>query len=229
MFTSLLWLGISFTYADTPLDIHQWWLPNQEERQAGMKSYLKAHYGANPPAQLYPQMVVIHWTGVETAKSTWYTFASATLSGRQSLQASGTVNVSAHFLVEQDGTIHQLLPENAFARHCIGFNHLAIGIENVGGKDTLSSAQVEANARLIAELQGRYPIELVIGHHESGYYENHPFFVEQQAGYRSIKADPGADFIEAVRVTLVEQQSYAIQHEFMEEKEPHSPEHGPNK
>lgn len=227
MLISLLCLGTPFAHADNALEIDHWWLPNQEERQAGMESYLTTHYGANPPTELYPQMVVIHWTGVETAKSTWYTFASATLSGRQSLQSNGTVNVSAHFLVEQDGTIHQLLPENAFARHCIGFNHLAIGIENVGGRDTLTSEQVEANARLITDLQGRYPIELVIGHYESGQYESHPFFVEQQTEYRSIKADPGADFIEAIRIALVEKQSY--EHVITEEKESHLPEYDPNK
>ena len=113
----------------------------------------------------------------------------------------GSVNVSSHFLVDRDGTVHRLLPEDAFARHCIGFNHISIGVENVGGTKgtTLTEAQVDANVRLIRELRSRYPIDLVIGHHESLDLEAHPYFVELDSTYRSIKQDP-SDFMEAVRL-----------------------------
>ena len=189
---------------EVTVSIEEWWLPNQEERQRGMERYFQVHYDKAPPKELTPQMVVVHWTGGSTAKSTWHTFASAKLSGRRDIQSSGSVNVSAHYLVEQDGTIHQLLPNTAFARHCIGFNHVAIGIENVGGntKHPLTTGQVQANALLIQYLMMDYSIELVIGHYESKDYEEHALFKEKDPNYRSVKVDPGEDFMEALRVEL---------------------------
>ena len=43
------------------------------------------------------------------------------------------------------------MPENYMARHVIGLNHSSIGIENVGGNDTLplTDMQVEANINLL--------------------------------------------------------------------------------
>ena len=41
----------------------------------------------------------------------------------------GTLNVGAQFLVGRDGAIWQLMPETALARHAIGLNWCAIGIE----------------------------------------------------------------------------------------------------
>ncbi len=194
----------SSALADTPI-VNEWLLPNNIERQTGMHEYLLAHYGENVPTKLEPKAIVLHWTGVSTAKSTWYTFAGATLSGRASLSNGGQVNVSTHFLIDRDGTIFQLLPENSYARHCIGFNHTAIGIENVGGTAShpLTTAQVEANAWLIQDLSSRYPIELVIGHNEAQDYESHLLFRELDQTYRSVKNDPGEDFMEAVRTSLV--------------------------
>lgn len=205
-----LWLQQSQAEQTDSLVIHEWYLPNQTEREQGMEVYFATHYGSDVPKFLSPKMVVLHWTGVPSAESTWNTFASDTLGGRRDIRGAGSVNVSAHFLVDRDGTIHRLLPEDAFARHCIGFNHISIGVENVGGTkgQPLTKAQVDANVRLIQDLQTRYPIDLVIGHHESIDFEEHPYFVERDPNYRSIKLDPGTDFMEAVRVGLtLEQES----------------------
>ena len=205
-----MWFLIQFGQADSaePFVVHEWRLPNQIAREQGMEAYFATHYGPNAPKFLTPKMVVLHWTGVPSTHSTWNTFASATLGGRRDIRGAGSVNVSAHFLVDQDGAIYRLLPEDAFARHCIGFNHISIGVENVGGTkgQPLTEAQVDANVRLIQDLQTRYSIDLVIGHHESGDFEGHPYFVEQDPSYRSIKQDPGTDFMEAVRIELVLQQ-----------------------
>jgi len=205
-----MWMWIQFGRADSaePVAIHEWRLPNQIERAEGMEVYFAKHYGPDAPKSLTPKMVVLHWTGVPSTSSTWNTFASATLAGRRDIQGAGSVNVSAHFLVDTDGTIHRLLPEDAFARHCIGFNHISIGVENVGGTkgQPLTADQVDANVRLIQDLQTRYSIDLVIGHHESIDFEGHPYFVERDPSYRSIKQDPGTDFMEAVRIELTLQQ-----------------------
>ena len=76
--------------------------------------------------------------------------------------------MSSHFLVDRDGTIYRLQPETRLARHCIGLNHIAIGIENVGDehKHPLTDAQVDADAALVRDLAARFPITHLLGHYE---------------------------------------------------------------
>ena len=203
------WIVCCMAFADeaSRVDdfVHPWFLNELEERQDGMQRYLSAHYGPNPPKKLEPKMVVVHWTGSGSAKSTWNTFSSATLRGRRDIKGAGDVNVSAHYLVDRDGTIFQLLPEDHFARHCIGVNHVSIGIENVGGTSThpLTEAQVLANARLIEVLKTRHEIDVLIGHYEILHFESHPYFHELDSNYRSIKVDPGEEFMKRLRAEIV--------------------------
>src|SRR5580693_7225904 len=66
-------------------------------------------------------------------EATWTYFSHTRIeAARPELQREGELNVSAHFLVDRDGTIYRLMPETWMARHCIGLNRVAIGIENVG-------------------------------------------------------------------------------------------------
>ena len=200
----IVFLSIFFAFAEPQLLVQQWMLPNQEVRQQGMQKYLVQHYGAQPPKVLEAKMVVVHWTGGETAKSAWNTFASSALGGRSDIKSGGDVNVSAHYLVDRDGTIFQLLPEDHFARHCIGVNHISIGIENVGGTSStpLTTQQLDSNVALIKDLKQRHQIDVVIGHHEIKDFEEHPYFVETNPKYRSVKVDPGESFMDELRSRL---------------------------
>ena len=128
-----------------------------------------------------------------------------TLRGRKDIRSAGDVNVGAHFLVDRDGTVHQLLPEDHFARHCIGVNHISIGIENVGGTDEypLTDEQLQANVLLIQDLRTRHEIDVVLGHYEIRHFESHPYFRELNANYRSIKVDPGESFMQQLREQMV--------------------------
>ena len=47
-----------------------------------------------------------------------------------------------------------------------------------------------------------HSIQLVIGHYESKDFEDHALFRETDPNYRSIKGDPGEDFMEALRIEL---------------------------
>lgn len=204
--TLLVWTAMAeVPLQDETVAINPWYLRDLELRQKGMHQYFLTHFGPNPPLTLEPKMVVIHWTAVPSAQSTWNTFASATLGGRKDIRAAGDVNVGAHFLVDRDGTIHQLLPENHFARHCIGVNHIAIGIENVGGTPEfpLTEEQLNANVMLIRDLQTRHEIDVVVGHYEIRHFESHPYFQELNPKYRSIKSDPGEMFMQQLRVKMV--------------------------
>jgi len=154
---------------------------------------------------IQPKMIILHWTGIPSFLSTWNYFnRSHAEDAREQLAAAGEVNVSAQFLVDRDGTVYRLMPENWMARHCIGLNHVAIGVENVGDgeKFPLTDAQAKADAALVRYLARKYPITHLIGHQEYRRMEGHPYFLELDPKYRNTKPDPGAEFMRKVR-TLV--------------------------
>ena len=177
-----------------------------EERKSLSLEYLEKRYGMiQSEANITPKMVVVHWTAIPTLEKSFEAFNPAQLPNyRPEIATASALNVGVQFLVDRDGSIYQLLPETAFARHVIGLNHCAIGIENVGdGKEhPLTEAQLAANTWLIKRLLQRHPIEYVIGHHEYTAFEGHPLWKEVDAGYRTQKEDPGADFMNRLREAL---------------------------
>lgn len=179
-----------------------------DERRALTLDYRRRHEGGDPQdVTIEPRMVVLHHTGGSSVDAAWRYFDRTKIeSGRETLAKAGALNVSAQFVVDRDGTILRLMPENWFARHCVGLNHLAIGVENVGdGKaHPLTEAQVEANAALVRYLAGKYPLTHVIGHHEAMAMREHPYFKEQDKSYRTRKGDPGPAFMAAVRAKIAD-------------------------
>ena len=177
------------------------------EREALTVAYRGAHQ-ATPQgtAQIAPKMVVLHWTGGSTFSGAFNTFDGVRLSGRPNLAEAGALNVSAHFLVDQDGTIHQLLPVTTMARHVIGLNHIAIGVENVGGAKgvPLTDSQAQANIALVCWLSTQQDLSHLIGHHEYRQMEGSALFDEVDPSYRTAKIDPGDAFMAQVRGALEE-------------------------
>lgn len=176
------------------------------DREALTISYLNTHYDlpANSPV-IRPRMIVLHWTAIPTLEGSLEAFQPERLpSARGDIQGGGALNVSAHYLIDRDGTIYHLLPDTIMARHTIGLNHCAIGIENVGGTaDTpLTPEQEEANTRLVRALVNTYPIEYLIGHYEYTAFEGHPLWLEKDSGYRTTKTDPGEEFMRKIRKNL---------------------------
>ena len=174
-----------------------------EERIQLTIAYRRIHQ--NPEISdvlIQPKMIILHWTDVNSLTSAWNYFnRTRAEADRTQLAAAGEVNVSAQFLVDRDGTIYRLMPENWMARHCIGLNHVAIGVENVGdgGKFPLTDAQVKADAALVRYLVKKWPITHLIGHMEYRQLEGHPYFLELDPKYRNRKPDPGAEFMKKVR------------------------------
>lgn len=184
-------------------------IPFSDERQRLSLDYWRAHYGAPPEqARIVPQAIVLHWTAGATLESAWQTFApERAAQGRPDLAAKGAVNASAHFLVDRDGAIVRLMPEDTMARHCVGLNWSSIGVENVGGVAgfPLTDAQVRADAALVRDLVARFPtITWLLGHHEVGRVEGAPIFRELDPSYRSHKIDPGETFMAAVRAEVAD-------------------------
>ena len=175
------------------------------------KEYIKNHYGLDvKDITINPKIIVLHWTAVPTLEGSFDRLKpELLLTDRKDIAAAGALNVSSHFLVDKDGSIYRLMPDNYMARHTIGLNYYAIGIENVGGKgdksEDLTQAQVEANVYLVRYLKTKYPeIELLIGHYEYGRMKKTKYWLEKDDNYFTQKNDPGDIFMKAVRSRVVD-------------------------
>lgn len=204
---ALLFAVIASTACAEKLYIEQKPVQFDSTRTALSLQYLEDHYGIKQQLPtIDPRMVVVHWTVVPTFERTFEVFDPPTLgSSRPDIEGAGALNVSAHYLVDRDGHIAQLLPDTVMARHVIGLNHAAIGIENVGGEsEPLTDAQLKANAWLIRRLAAEYDIEYLLGHYEYTLFEGHSLWKEKDDGYRTEKIDPGTDFMQNLRSELKE-------------------------
>ncbi len=172
------------------------------KRIALTKAYIKQHYGKDVNTiAITPRVIVLHYTAIGSLKDSYNALKPETLRGRKDIAKASALNVSAHFLVDRDGTVYRLMPDDHMARHVIGLNYSAIGVENVAknAKD-LTPAQVRANIALVKYLKRKYPtIEYLIGHHEYRKMEKTPLWLEKDKGYRTTKYDPGATFMDEVR------------------------------
>ena len=102
-------------------------------------------------------MVVLHCTEA-SLKSTLDTFQDGDPDGRQ---------VSAHYVVDRNGDIFQMVSDSDRANHCKGANQTSVGIEHVGSdSDALAPAQSDASASLVRWLIEQYdiPRTRVFGH-----------------------------------------------------------------
>ena len=176
-----------------------------EERKNLSLAYMEERHGiktSEPTIQ--PRMVVLHWTAIPTLEQSYDAFYAPTLKGgRKDIAASGNLNVSSHYLIDRDGTIFRQLPDTVFARHVIGLNYCAIGVENVGSnKEPLTRAQLKANEALIRYLKRKHAIEYVIGHYEYTLFEGDPIWKETDKNYRTVKTDPGKGFMKKIRHRL---------------------------
>ncbi|WP_297703828.1 peptidoglycan recognition family protein [uncultured Eudoraea sp.] len=167
------------------------------------QEYLSERYGIQQESpNILPKMIVLHYTVIPTLNEAFEAFDAATLPDwRPDIQNVSGLNVSSQFMVDRDGTIYSLMPETNMARHVIGLNHCAIGIENIGGTEELplTRAQLKANIWLVEYLSDKYPIDYLIGHYEYTNFVGHPLWLEKDETYRTIKTDPGKDFMQKVR------------------------------
>ena len=141
-----------------------------EDRKAEMANYSRRHYGNEEYRLRNPKVIVLHFTATDSYSSVWSTFDS------NAPNLGERPGVCSHYVVEQNGTIDQLVSPRIRCRHTIGLNHVAIGIEMVQSTGRGSHwadqqildrrRQVGAALRLVRWLQARYEIPTgeVIGH-----------------------------------------------------------------
>jgi N-acetylmuramoyl-L-alanine amidase-like protein len=157
-------------------------IPFGAQRKAETAAYAKRHYGSSTWRLSHPRVIVEHYTASDSFSSAYSTFAADTPDG----ELHELPGVCAHFVIDKDGTIYQLVPLTVMCRHTVGLNYTAIGIEHVGTRDAEilgNPRQLNASLRLTAWLMGRYGIELrnVIGHNES---LTSPYHKELYAAWR---------------------------------------------
>ena len=173
-------------------------LPFSDYRDELTRQYTMNHYGFST-STIDPRAVVVHWTAGSTWESAYNIFYD-------DLLWDGEVNVSSQFIVDRDGTIYRLMPETKLARHAIGYNWCAIGIENVGGVngvEDLTAEQLQANIELIRYLHEKYPtIEYVFGHYQQVEARASGLYIELVPDYFAGKPDPGPIFMHALQDEL---------------------------
>jgi N-acetyl-anhydromuramyl-L-alanine amidase AmpD len=157
-------------------------IPFGAERRAETARYTARHYGLHTSRLAHPHVIVEHYTAGTTFASAWNTFAS----DAPDAELHELPGTCAHFVIDRDGTIYQLVPLSTICRHTVGLNWTAIGIEHVGTSDAQILAnprQLQASLRLTLWLAHRYRITLpnVIGHAES---LTSPYHRERYAPWR---------------------------------------------
>jgi len=143
-------------------------IPFPVTRKREMAAYALRHYRIDDYRLRRPKVIVEHYTVSADAASAIATF-SADVPDSELHELPATC---AHFVIDRDGTIYQLVPLGLMCRHTVGLNSTAIGIEHAGFSDQqiLSDArQLASSLALTRWLRCRYGISIpnVIGHNES--------------------------------------------------------------
>jgi N-acetylmuramoyl-L-alanine amidase len=143
-------------------------IPFGARRKREMRAYANRHYGIDDYRLRRPRVIVEHYTASNSFSSAFNTFAADS----PDVELGELPGVCAHYVIDRDGTVHQLVPTTIMCRHTVGLNWTAIGIEHVGVSDRQvlgNRRQRAASLRLTRMLQGRHRIATrnVIGHAES--------------------------------------------------------------
>jgi hypothetical protein len=139
-------------------------------RKAQMAAYSRRHYGQREWRLTDPKVIVLHFTATDSYDSVWSSFDS------NAPNLGERPGVCSQYVIEQDGTIDELVSPGIRCRHTIGLNQVAIGIEMVQSTGRGSHwadqqilgrrKQIGSALRLVRWLQVRYaiPTDEVIGH-----------------------------------------------------------------
>ena len=106
-------------------------IPFGPARRAETAAYAQRHYGIHTWRLEHPHVIVEHYTASNSFTSAYSTFESDTPDS----ELGELPGVCAHFVIDRDGTIYQLVRLNTICRHTVGLNWTAFGIEHVGTSD----------------------------------------------------------------------------------------------
>jgi beta-N-acetylhexosaminidase len=148
-----------------------------------MRRYARRHYGIDEYRLLDPRVIVLHLSVSNSAESVFQAFARNV----PDPELGELPGLCAHYVVDSDGRIFELVSRRLMCRHTVGLNYVSFGIEHVGLRhsDVMDNPrQLRASLRLVSWLQERYGIRTrnVIGHNES---LRSPYHRERVARLRS--------------------------------------------
>ena len=148
-----------------------------------MRRYARRHYGIDEYRLLHPRVIVLHLSVGNSAESVFRSFARNV----PDPELGELPGLCAHYVVDSNGRIFELVSRRLMCRHTVGLNHVSFGIEHVGLRhsDVMDNPrQLRASPRLVRWLQERYGIRTrnVIGHNES---LRSPYHRERVARLRS--------------------------------------------
>jgi hypothetical protein len=185
----------------SPPPIHHDPIPYGHKRKAQMAGYSRRHYGKHTWRLRHRRAIVLHFTATSSYSAAWNTFAS------NDPNRGELPGVCSHFVVGQDGGVHELVRPNVRCRHTIGLNQLSIGVEMVqeeGRGSHWADRQIlqrhrQSNraVRLVASLKSRFGIKMrnVIGHSMAN---SSPLF-EDREGWRNDHTDWQAQDVRTFR------------------------------
>ncbi len=143
-------------------------IPFPRKRREEMRAYAQRHYGIDDWRLREPKVIVQHYTA-GTSFEPVFNYFSIDAPDPELNELPG---VCAHYVIDTDGSVYQLVSTRIMCRHTVGLNWTAIGIEHVGTSDAQvmgNGRQRRASLRLTRTLQGRFGITTpnVIGHNEN--------------------------------------------------------------
>ena len=204
---SLLMAFLGLLSACQSTEILQKPIAFDETRRSLTLKYLEEQYGLIQDEPLIePKMIVVHWTSLGDLESAFKVYQDEVQPRfrNDDPHLPDELNVSAHYLVDQDGSIYQLLPDSIMALHVTGLNYCAIGIKNVGNDQDrpLTDAQLQANVFLVETLSQKYTIEYLIGNSEYPRFQDHALWKNFSGQPVEQKYDPGEAFMTKLRVEV---------------------------
>ena len=132
-------------------------IPFGSKRMRQTRAYAKRHYGLDTWQLRDPEVIVELHTGSNTFEPAHRLFASNT---KHLGEYPGSC---AHFVIDKNGMIYEVVNTEIICRHTIGLNWTAIGVENVGTSDlqiTHNSRHMNASLRLTVWLMQEYGISI---------------------------------------------------------------------
>jgi hypothetical protein len=106
-------------------------------------------------------------SGASIDKIVLHCTEGALASALAEFQKTDSRQVSAHYVIDRNGDIYQMVSDSDRSNHCMGANQNSIGIEHVGSEtDSLTAQQAAASAALIRWLLEQYhiPRTNIFGH-----------------------------------------------------------------
>ena len=97
-------------------------IPFPKVRKEQMAAYSRRHYGIDSYRLRNPKVIVEHYTVTSSFQPVWNTFAANTRDSELG-ELPGTC---AHYVIDRDGKIYQLVPRSIMCRHTVGLNYTCV-------------------------------------------------------------------------------------------------------